>query len=112
MASWWRRPPAARPITCRSTDRSCRSVPGALALTPISSFRPAALARRDPAEIGESALHHPRAAAPPGQRTADFAEVRDISEVKIREDQSILMKLLFDPEHHLEERILREQFMA
>jgi NAD+ kinase len=32
--------------------------------------------------------------------------------VQIREDQSILMTLLFDPEHHLEERILREQFMA
>jgi NAD+ kinase len=32
--------------------------------------------------------------------------------VKIREDQSITLKLLFDPEHHLEERILREQFMA
>jgi NAD+ kinase len=48
----------------------------------------------------------------PVSATADFAEVRDVQEVKIREDQSITLNLLFDPEHHLEERILREQFMA
>jgi len=35
-----------------------------------------------------------------------------VQEVRIREDRAITLNLLFDPEHHLEERILREQFMA
>ena len=29
----------------------------------------------------------------------------------IWEDRTITLKLLFDPEHHLEERILKEQFV-
>ena len=83
-----------------------------LALTPISAFRPR---RWRGAILPRSAkvrfiIKEPQRR--PVSATADFAEVRDIAEVKIREDQSILMKLLFDPEHHLEERILREQFMA
>jgi NAD+ kinase len=85
---------------------------GALALTPISSFRPrrwrgAILPRTAKVRF---IIREPQRR--PVSATADFAEVRDISEVKISEDQSIQMNLLFDPEHHLEERILREQFMA
>src|SRR5256885_66184 len=85
---------------------------GGLALTPISSFRPrrwrgAILPRTAKVRF---IIREPQRR--PVSATADFAEVRDVSEVKIREDQSIQMNLLFDPEHHLEERILREQFMA
>ena len=46
----------------------------------------------------------------PVSAVADFTEVRDVREVSIHEDRSISLKLLFDPEHNLEERILREQF--
>ncbi|HEY4164579.1 MAG TPA: NAD kinase [Dongiaceae bacterium] len=85
---------------------------GALALTPISAFRPR---RWRGAILPRSAkvrfvIREPQRR--PVSATADFAEIRDVSEVKIREDQSIAMNLLFDPEHHLEERILREQFTA
>ena len=85
---------------------------GVLALTPISAFRPrrwrgAILPHR--AEVRFQIRERDKR---PVSATADFAEVRDVQEVKIREDQSITLKLLFDPEHHLEERILREQFMA
>jgi NAD+ kinase len=38
--------------------------------------------------------------------------VRDVVEVRVREDRSVTLKLLFDPEHNLEERILSEQFQA
>ena len=31
-------------------------------------------------------------------------------EVTVRESPDVTLKLLFDPEHNLEERILREQF--
>ncbi len=83
-----------------------------LALTPISSFRPrrwrgAILPRTASVRF---IIREPQRR--PVSATADFAEVRDVQEVKIREDRSITLNLLFDPEHQLEERILREQFMA
>ena len=81
-----------------------------LALTPISAFRPrrwrGALlphSARVVIEINESAKR-------PVSAVADSTEVRDVREVSIHEDRSMSMKLLFDPEHNLEERILREQF--
>jgi hypothetical protein len=37
---------------------------------------------------------------------------REICDVTVIEDASVSLTLLFDPEHHLEERILREQFQA
>ena len=85
---------------------------GALALTPISAFRPrrwrgAILPRTASVRF---IIREPQRR--PVSATADFAEVRDVAEVKIREDRAITLNLLFDPEHHLEERILREQFMA
>ena len=85
---------------------------GALALTPISAFRPrrwrgAILPRTASVRF---IIREPQRR--PVSATADFAEVRDVQEVKIREDRSISLNLLFDPEHQLEERILREQFMA
>jgi NAD+ kinase len=81
-----------------------------LALTPISAFRPrrwrGALlphSARVVIEINESAKR-------PVSAVADSTEVRDVREVSIHEDRTISLKLLFDPEHNLEERILREQF--
>lgn len=81
-----------------------------LALTPISPFRPrrwrGALLRHDAKvriEVNE-----------PGRRpvsaTADNQEVRDIALVEISEDRARHLTLLFDPDHALDERILREQF--
>ncbi|MGF1631611.1 MAG: NAD kinase [Kiloniellaceae bacterium] len=81
-----------------------------LALTPISVFRPrrwrgALLPARAEVifEIHESAKR-------PVSATADFTEVRDVARVTVREDQSVDLNLLFDPEHNLEERIIKEQF--
>jgi NAD+ kinase len=85
---------------------------GTLALTPISSFRPrrwrgAVLPHRAKVRL---TIHEDTRR--PVSATADFNEIRDVVEVQVREDQSITLNLLFDPEHHLEERILREQFLA
>ena len=83
-----------------------------LALTPISPFRPrrwrgAILPHRT--EVGLRVLD-------PGKRpvsaTADFHEVRDVREVTIRQSRGNGVRLLFDPEHNLEQRILDEQFAA
>jgi NAD+ kinase len=81
-----------------------------LALTPISAFRPrrwrGALLPHS-ANIVFDVLEHPKR---PVSAVADFTEVRDVLRVEIWETHDIALTLLFDPEHNLEERILKEQF--
>lgn len=83
-----------------------------LPLTPISAFRPrrwrGALL---PDSVVVNFLVHEADKRPVGA-TADFTEVRGVSEVEVKEDKTIDLRLLFDPEHRLEERIIREQFNA
>ena len=81
-----------------------------LALTPISAFRPrrwrGALLPHN-AQITLTILDSVKR---PVSAVADMHEVRDVQEVFIEEDRSVDLKLLFDPEHNLAERILLEQF--
>jgi NAD+ kinase len=83
---------------------------GVLALTPISAFRPrrwrGATLPHSATVIFEVLESDKR----PVSAVADYTEVRDVVEVTVRESPDVTLKLLFDPEHNLEERILREQF--
>jgi len=83
----------------------------ALALTPISPFRP----RRWNGAILPISARVSFEVLDPYKRavsaTADAFEVRDVVRVDAYEDRSIELKLLFDPAHSLEERILNEQFL-
>jgi NAD+ kinase len=83
-----------------------------LALTPISPFRPrrwrGAILRSD-VEVSFEILDHYKR---PVSATADSTEIRDVIEVRIRQSPDRTVRLLFDPEHNLEERILAEQFEA
>jgi NAD+ kinase len=83
---------------------------GLLALTPINAFRPrrwrGALLPRD-AKVEFTILEpnkRPVAAA------ADSVEIANVTKVTVTEATDIDLTLLFDPEHDLEERILKEQF--
>jgi NAD+ kinase len=83
----------------------------ALALTPISPFRP----RRwrgavlpTSARIRFEILDYYKR---PVSATADAHEIRNVISVDIFEDKNITLKLMFDPDHSLEQRILDEQFM-
>lgn len=81
-----------------------------LALTPISAFRPrrwrgALLPATVTVEFQISDFSFRTVSA-----TADFHEVRDVRNVVVFEDRTVSLKLLFDPEHNLEERIIKEQF--
>lgn len=82
-----------------------------IALTPLSSFRPrhwrGALLQHNSSITFEVLDCHKR----PVSAVADFTEVRDVVSVAIHEQQKNGIKLLFDPEHNLEERIIKEQFM-
>ncbi len=83
---------------------------GVLALTPISAFRPrrwrGALLQRAAKVKFEILDYYKR----PVSAVADLTEVREVVEVEIEEARDISLRLLFDPEHNLEERILNEQF--
>ena len=47
----------------------------------------------------------------PVSATADAHEVRNVLSVDIHQEQRIRLKLMFDPDHSLEDRILDEQFL-
>lgn len=83
-----------------------------IALTPIAAFRPrrwrGALLKSD-TEVRFRILDPYKR---PVSATADSHEVRDVTEVVIRESRDRTVTLLFDPEHNLEERILSEQFVV
>jgi NAD+ kinase len=79
-------------------------------LTPISAFRPrrwrGALL---PAEA-EVVFEVLEADKRPVSATADYTEVRDVRRVEVREDRTVSLTMLFDPDHGLSERIIAEQF--
>lgn len=83
-----------------------------LALTPISAFRP----RRWRGALIPSTLKVRidviEGEKRPVSATADSREFRDIVSVDIHQSNSISRTMLFDPDHHLEERILKEQFIS
>jgi NAD+ kinase len=83
---------------------------GVLALTPISAFRPRRWRGALLPHSAKVVLEIRESGKRPVSAVADSTEVRDVTEVMVREDRSVSLKLLFDPEHNLEERILREQF--
>ena len=79
-------------------------------LTPISAFRP----RRwrgallpSSAEVLFEVLESDKR---PTAAVADFTEVRDVASVAVAEDRSVSVRVLFDPDHGLSERIIQEQF--
>lgn len=83
----------------------------AVVLTPISPFRP----RRWRGAVLPAAVEVEfqviNAERRPVSATADYDEVRDVSRVVVHQTTSVCHKLLFDPEHSLDERILNEQFL-
>ncbi len=81
-----------------------------LALTPISAFRP----RRwhgallpDHARITIEVIEPDRR---PVSAVADHTEFRDVAQVDVSMDRTIELVMLHDPDHSLDQRILREQF--
>lgn len=81
-----------------------------LALTPISAFRPR---RWRGALIPNNSDVNIRVLEPrkrPVSVTSDNTEIRNVVDVHIHQSTSIGCTLLFDPDHNLEDRILKEQF--
>jgi NAD+ kinase len=81
-----------------------------LALTPICPFRP----RRQRAVLlpdrAKFLIEVLEAEKRPVSAVADHIEIRDARSVAIEMDRSIDLVMLHDPDHSLDERIIREQF--
>ena len=82
-----------------------------LALTAVAPFRPrrwrGALVRKS-SKVRFDVLN---AQKRPVMADADGRSVRDVASVEVRSEPSIGHRLLFDPGHGLEERLIREQFV-
>ncbi len=82
-----------------------------LALTPISAFRP----RRWKGALLPDNAHVTFTILEPQKRpvsaVADFTEIRDVTSVSVCQSKTHHVSLLFDHDHNLDERILREQFL-
>jgi len=81
-----------------------------LALTPISPFRPRRWRGAILTESVRIAFRVLDAIKRPVSAVADQREVRDVATVTVSIDKSRTLKLLFDPEHALDDRIVMEQF--
>lgn len=83
-----------------------------LAMTPICPFRPrrwkGALLSND-SSVRFDILNYKKR---PVSATADFHEVRDIRNVVIQERGDVSLTLLFDKDNSLQDRLIKEQFLA
>lgn len=82
-----------------------------LALTPISAFRPRRWRGALLPQTARILFDVLEAKDRPVSAVADFTEVRDVQTIEVWQDNSVDIRLLFDPERALDERILKEQFM-
>jgi NAD+ kinase len=83
-----------------------------LALTPISPFRPRRWRGAILPETASVKFRVLDAVKRPVSAVADQREVRDVATVTVSIDRTAMLKLLFDPEHALDDRIAMEQFVV
>lgn len=81
-----------------------------LALTAIAAFRPRRWRGALLPETAEVRFDVLEVEKRPVMADADSRSVTDVCSVTIRSDTSIAHRILFDPGHGLQERLLREQF--
>ncbi len=82
----------------------------ALALTPISAFRPRRWRGAILPHTAEVIIETLEAEKRPISATADTYDVRDVIRVEIREAEHVKATLLFDAGNSYDERVLAEQF--
>ena len=81
-----------------------------LPMTPISAFRPRRWRGALLPGSAEVLFEILEAEKRPVAAVADFTEVRDVLSVAVSEDRSVTVRVLFDPDQALSERIIAEQF--
>jgi NAD+ kinase len=81
-----------------------------LAITPISPFRPRRWRGALVPDRADILIEVRGPEKRPVNAVADHFEVRSVASVRTRLDTTSSMVMLFDPDHSLDERILKEQF--
>ena len=82
-----------------------------LALTPMAAFRPRRWRGALLPKAAQVTFEVLEADKRPVSAVADSTEVRDAVRIEIDERRDIAHRILFDPGHGLEERLIREQFV-
>jgi NAD+ kinase len=83
-----------------------------VALTPISPFRPRKFNGALLPENSKIKFEILESQTRPVIASADSREVRNVISVEVFQEKKISFKILFDSNHSLEERIIREQFLS
>jgi NAD+ kinase len=81
-----------------------------LALTPMAAFRPRRWRGAILPKQAQVAFEVMEADKRPVSAAADAVEVRDVVRIEVASVPEIQHRILFDPGHGLEERLIREQF--
>ena len=81
-----------------------------LPMTPISAFRPRRWRGALLPSTAQVEFDILEAEKRPVSAVADSTEVRDVVSVSVREDRTVSVTVLFDPDQGLSERIIAEQF--
>ena len=82
-----------------------------LALTAVAAFRPRRWRGAILPKTATVRFEVQNAAKRPVMADADGRSVRDVRSVEIRSEDAVRHRILFDPGHGLEERLIREQFV-
>lgn len=82
-----------------------------LALTPVAAFRPRRWRGALLPKAAEVSFEVLEAEKRPVMAEADGTAVRDVTQVHIRSEPDVVHRVMFDPGHGLEERLIREQFV-
>lgn len=81
-----------------------------LLLTPISPFRPKRWHGAIIPDDSEICIENQHSHSRPVKLSADFQEISDIISIKVHQRKDIKLKLLFDLDNNLKEKMLNEQF--
>lgn len=81
-----------------------------LCVTPISAFRPRRWRGALLDHSAEVRFEMLEAEKRPVSACADYTEIRDAISVDVREDRDQSVRILFDRDHDLQERMIKEQF--
>ncbi len=83
-----------------------------LALTPISAFRPRRWSGALLPDTSCLTFEILESDKRPVSAVADFTEIRHVKTINVWQSKDLEQTLLFDPDHNLEERMLKEQFTS
>ena len=110
MARWWPRLRGLRRTTIPPMARCCPFGSDVLALTAVAAFRPRRWRGALLPKMARVRFDVLEAEKRPVMAEADSRSIRNVVSVEIQSEPAVVHRILFDPGHGLEERLISEQF--